>query len=187
MRLIPALALGLALVAAGCFGGDDEEGDTPTPSTPVTTTPATGGGTGGTGGNGTGGAGGNGTGGGSTTPMPKAPSEVHTDSVDFTRAPSVPPTTPAATTKPFTVPEGYTKLTLNVTWTMTGAAVVQNGVAVKVLGPDGSALLTCAGPAAGPAAPTPCTQEGPISVGGEYTAQYEGSGNVQAAVSVIAS
>lgn len=190
MRLLAVLALGLALVSAGCFGGD-EEPTPPTSSTPATSTPATGTGTGNGTGSGTGT--GNGTGtdpGAGTTPPAKAPAEVLNDpAADFTKAPT-PPATESVQTKPFVVPAGYSKLTLTVNWTTTGPAVIQNGVAVNILGPDGAAVATCAGPANGPAqeAPAGCTNEGAaLPAGGEYTAQYKGSGNLKASVVVVAS
>lgn len=191
MRLLAVLALGFALVSAGCLGGDDEP-TPPTTSTPVTTTPAPG--TGGTGnGTGTGGSGtgnGTGTGGGSTTPPPKAPAEVLNDpAADFTKAPT-PPATESIQAKPFTVPGGYTKLALTVNWTTTGPAIIQSGVVVNILAPDGSVAATCAGPGNGPApaAPPGCLNEGTaLPAGGEYTAQYKGSGNLKASVVVVVS
>lgn len=192
MRLLAVLALGLALVSAGCFGGDDNGSGDNTKPTPVTSTPATPTGSGTGSGNGTGtgtGSGGNGTGTGGTPAKP-APAEVlNNAAVDFTKAPT-PPATENVQTENFNVPAGYTKLTLTVNWTTTGPAVLQNGVAVNILGPDGSPVATCPGPAAGPspAAPPGCTGEGTaLPAGGAYVAQYKGSGNLKAAVVVMAS
>lgn len=194
MRTLPVIALGLALVLAGCFGGDDDEsGDTgtPTPTTPVTSTPA---GTG-TGGNGTGtGTGGNGTGagtGGTTTPAKPAAKEVFSGSANF--VPAAPPADPQnvkQTQAPFNVEAGYTKLTLNVTYASSAGPLAppSQGIAVVILDAAGTEIASCPGPSAGAAAPPPCTVEGPIpSAGGAYTPEYRGMGPYTATVSVIAS
>lgn len=183
MRLLAALALGSALIMAGCFGGDDEPTDTPTTTTPVTTTPTTGGG--GTGGNGTGGGtggtGGNGTGGSGTT-TPPAPKEACTGTANFAAA-----SAPAATT--CTIPTGYTSVAMNVTWSATGAGV-GSSIKVTLKDADGSPVLSC--DYANPTPPTtvgPACGQGPASIpaAGDWTIEYAGTGTVSAAVSVTVS
>lgn len=180
MRLLPLTLLVIVLTTAGCFGGDDDGGDggntptpptettptSPTPTTPASPTPDE-------------------EGNETTTPPPKAPKDVFTESHDFQAVPEDPQN--PVVTKTFPVEEGYKKLVLNVTWTAT-PVILQEGVSVVLAGADGAALVTCAGPAAGPApAEIPaCTGEAAISAAGDYQIQYHGSGTLQAQSTVTA-
>ena len=186
MRTLAVLALSLAVAMTGCFGGDDDAGDTTNP-TPVTGTPAPTGGTGTGTGNGTGTGTGNGTGSGTTPPAPVMPKELCSVSVNF--AEGTPPVPPAPVTRNVAcgaVTAGYRTLALNINWTTTGPAVAQNGVTVSVLDAAGTVVATCSGPAAGPspAAPPPCSAEGDFARTGDYTIQADGSGNIAAAIAV---
>lgn len=178
MRALAVALLFVALPLAGCFGGDDETPpQTTTPSvtptanvTPTTPTRPTGNVT------------------PTPTPTPVAqPKDVCTVSADF--APAIPPD-PAnpANAKSYacgSVPAGYKTITLNVTsWTVTGV-VLAEGLVINLVGPDGSVVASCAGPAAGATAGEPCTAEGSGAPAvGDYTVSSEGAGNVQASVTV---
>lgn len=172
MRLFPLLAIGLSLVAAGCFGGDNGGGTTttttpagttggtttstttttPTGTTPTTTTP--------------------------TTPTKPAPQEIATGTADFTQNTPAQPLAPKA----FTVPAGYTMANLTVTFSCTGGApaCVSNGIQVKAAG------LTCAltdNPLQGSKT---CVQEGAVTPG-DYKVEFAGEGLVSGAYKVTIS
>lgn len=182
MRRLTLALVALSLAFAGCFGDDEEPTTDPTPDTTptptVTPTP--------TGGNGTG-DGGNGTTPTPTPEAPPAPEEVYTKAgFNFVRPPPEAPTT-----EPFTVPDGFSTITLNVTWNVepAGAPVtVNNGASVTITGPGGS-TLTCAAPAGGtaPTEPTVCTETSPNPEAGEWSVAYAGEGSWKADVSVVVS
>lgn len=170
MRLFPLFAVSLALVMAGCAKDDPPPAttsptstspttttttSTPTTSTPTTTTP--------------------------TVPTKPAPAEVATGTFDVSQYnPAAPPAA-----KAFTVPVGYTTLTLNVTWTCAAGApaCVADGTATIKAGG-----LSC-GVAQGPIqAAIVCTKEGAATVGEgkvEFTATAPNP--IQGAFKVIAS
>lgn len=194
MRFVPLLLAASLALAAGCFGDDEPAGDdggSGGTTTTTTTTPPTGttptNPTNTTGGNG----GGSGSGSGTDEEPAPTPTEVFSGTADFAKPPTD-PTKPHTEAKTFTLPPGYTTLTLNVTWqTANNApAIVQKDVSVKLLDPAKGPVAACTGPGAGPAAsaPAPCSANGTaLAEGGEYTVQYEGSGAMTAKVSVIAS
>lgn len=176
MRLVPLLLVSLALIATGCAKKEDDGGATTTPTGGTTTsttkattsTPPTG---------------------NSTTPptsMP-TPTELCSKSKDFQGNTPAPGTQPPAITKEAcgTPPATAKSISANVTWTAGQPVIVQQSVALKLLGPDGTAVGSCAGPAAGqaPAAIPPCLIEGSVTAG-EYVLQYEGTGNLKATVVV---
>lgn len=180
MRFIPLLLIAVALATSGCFGNDDGEGDdpptvttpagntttTPTGSTPTTPTANT----------------------TPTTPAKPAPKELCTVSKDFqTQQPDPTTQTAVSTADCGTVAAGYTKLTLNVNFTVAEPLMVTNGVWVDLVDASGAAVATCAGPSApGPAAPSSCTMDA-TNPTGAYTLAYRGIGNIDAAGNVMAS
>ena len=108
--------------------------------------------------------------------------EIGSDSHDFT-APSAPggsPVAPAA--KQLTVPEGYSNLTINVTFAPANGApgavaAPPQGVTVRV----GNA--TCAVPAGPLTSSVSCTKSAPVKPG-PVTISYRGEGPIMATVKV---
>jgi hypothetical protein len=180
MRILLLVLVAVALATSGCFGKDDGEGDpvvtsptTPTPTTPTDATPTTPT--------------------VNTTPEPPAPPPARdVCTVAFTysnNAQPGPPPTEVTNADCGTVAAGYTQLTLNVTFNPVQASPVYvigpTPINVVVLDSAGTAVLTCPGPAAGAAAPVPCSQSA-AAAPGAYTLQFNGAGNVEVAGTVTA-
>lgn len=192
MRLISVLLLTVALAtsAAGCFGKDDEPTDTtpttptgatptsPTGATPTTPTNATGGNT-------------------TTTPAKPAPKVIFgPQNIAFTPSPGAPsnPADPSSAFPPqdfpVTVPAGYTKLLLNVTWANSQPVGVSSGVSITLLDPTGAAVGSACSVGAGPVqgVPAPCTAEGAaLPAGGAYILRATGGSSITASAEVVAS
>lgn len=180
MRLVTLLALTVALATtAGCFGGDDEsEADgTPAPSpTPTpTATP-----TSPTGTNSTGDAGDTNSTGDATTPPPQ-PKEIENSQFDFSSNSPVSPAAPKAVT----VPPGFTKGNLTVTFTPSAPVSPQSGVAVTFTDSAGNAF-TCAAKANPMTAAETCEALGAIAPG-EGQLSYAGEGLVTAKIVITVS
>lgn len=183
MRLILILLIAVAMATSGCFGKDDDGGDgTPTVTTPAgntTTTTPTGTTPGGT----------NNTNTTPTTPAKPAPKDVCSVGFEYTdNIQAGAPPTHVTAADCGTVAAGYTKLTLNVTFNAAGGApvIAADGISVAVLDSAGTAVVTCTGPSAGPAAATVCSQEANAAPGA-YTLVYNGQGNVGVSGAVTAS
>lgn len=177
MRALLLALVSLALLTAGCFGGDDEGGETtttptPTTSTPTTTTPTTP---------------------TNETPTPTTPTTPPAPMPKEACAPSgtfnaPPPPVGTPQTATCTIEEGYTQVTMNVTWG--GSPQLGNAVAVNLIDPDGTTVLSCSFTSPTP----PATEAEPCSAGpesittaGEWTVQFAGEGTVTASASIMVS
>lgn len=182
MRLIPVLLLTVALAtASGCFGKDDGDGETPTPTTPTGATP--------TGATPTGATPTptNATPTTPTTPAKPPAKELCPVTKDFQSQQPDPATQTAITTGDCgTVTAGYTKLTLTGNFTSGEPVMLAQGINVKVLDSTGAAVITCPGPGPGAQAVTACSGES-AAAAGAYTLQFEGVGNIDFAGSVTVS
>lgn len=181
MRVLFTLLVTVALAtSSGCFGKDDEPTDvTPTPptgtgggTTPTTPTSTPTSPTGST----------NTT---PTTPMAPTPRELCAASNDYSSMTPMPPATTAVRAADCgTVPAGYTKLHLFGNFTA-GTPPVTGPVSVKVLDAAGATAATCSAPQ-GQAADLACDNAG-TAMAGAYTLEYEGTGGISFAGSVMIS
>lgn len=190
MRVVPAIALSLALLLPGCFGGDEEEppvdgttpttptgtGGTPTPTPGGSPTPPTRNGTGG----------GNNSG---NTTGPR-PTEAFSDGFDFQANAPEPGETEGVATKTFTLAAGFKKLTIagNFSINSPAPAVVGTATSMSIADPAGGSAGSCTGPGAGSqAAATACTFEATTAPAGDYVVTYTGTANVRLDFTVVAS
>lgn len=188
MRLIPLLLVSVSLVLAGCSKEEDPSGDNTGTTTTTTTTP-TGGATTTTTPPTSGGGAGNNTGGNTTTP--RAPVELCNVPKDFTGNTPTPPEPTARSSSPCGTPAaGYTKINATVTWTTATAVPASaspSNPTVILVDSAGTAVGNCAGPTGPVQAAVTCTIAEAAIVPGEYVLQFEGTGNLRAAVSVMVS
>lgn len=175
MRVLALALVALTLLAAGCFGGDDDGDAPPTTTTPETTP--------------------------TTTPTDATPT-TPTNATPTPTSPAGPPppmecsfsgtfsnaapgeTDGGSDPTPCEVPERYTSATLNVTWG--GTPPVGEAVSVSLVDPDGGVVASCdyAPPTPPATEPAPCSQTGSLSGAGTYQVVYEGLGTVTASGTV---
>lgn len=155
MRIFHTTLLTLTLLAAGCTA-DDSEANDPAPGGPTPSVPTAGG-----------------------SPAPK---EVFSGSHDFSTGAAAGTPAGGATSEPFDVPSGFTRLTMTVTFSPASPAPAGAAAGVSIT----AGGLTCSIPDGPLTAPVTCEQDGKAT-SGENTVEYAGTGPLTATIAITAS